>query len=120
MGRDTIQLETVVSTISQEYLLEFTSEYDISEDVHPELPGPEDTIVDFSEGKVGVAPNPSKVKTGLHPRVVYEVPLLTATASRVIDMEDPDAATESSGIPSAIEKSPLDFDNENPASPMTA
>nr|GFD16880.1 hypothetical protein [Tanacetum cinerariifolium] len=49
----------------------------------------------------------------------HEVPLLTAIASRVIDMEDPDAAKESSGTPSAIEKSTLDFDNENPASPMT-
>ncbi|GJV23076.1 hypothetical protein Tco_1375771 [Tanacetum coccineum] len=54
MGRDTIQLETVVSTISLEYLPEFTSEYDISEDLHPELPGPEERIVDFLEGKVGV------------------------------------------------------------------
>ncbi|GJU68647.1 hypothetical protein Tco_1254906 [Tanacetum coccineum] len=54
MGRDTIQLENAVSTISQEYLLEFTSEYGIPEDLHPELPGPEDTIIDFPEGKVGV------------------------------------------------------------------
>ncbi|GKF40718.1 hypothetical protein Tco_0124060 [Tanacetum coccineum] len=54
MGRDTIQLENVVSTISQEYLLEFTPEYGIPEDLHPELPGLEDTIVDFSEGKVGI------------------------------------------------------------------
>ncbi|GKC06763.1 hypothetical protein Tco_0998373, partial [Tanacetum coccineum] len=54
MGRDTIQLENAVSTISQEYLLEFTSEYGIPKDLHPELPGSEDTIVDFSEGKVGV------------------------------------------------------------------
>ncbi|GJW14238.1 hypothetical protein Tco_0018371 [Tanacetum coccineum] len=54
MGRDTIQLETAVSTISQEYLLEFTSEYGIAEDLHPELPGPGDRIVDFPEGKVGV------------------------------------------------------------------
>ncbi|GKC37008.1 hypothetical protein Tco_1049392, partial [Tanacetum coccineum] len=37
-----------------EYLLEFTSEYDITEDLHPELPSPEDRIVDFPEGKVGV------------------------------------------------------------------
>ncbi|GJT84969.1 hypothetical protein Tco_1066686 [Tanacetum coccineum] len=36
----------------------------------------------------------------------HEVPLLTATAIRVIDMEDPAMATESSGTPSAIEKSP--------------
>ncbi|GJZ58382.1 hypothetical protein Tco_0613876 [Tanacetum coccineum] len=54
ISRDTIQLETAVSTISPEYLLEFTSEYGISEDLHPELPGPEERIVDFSEGKVGV------------------------------------------------------------------
>nr|GFB69334.1 hypothetical protein [Tanacetum cinerariifolium] len=54
MGRDTVQLETAVNTISQEYLLEFTSEYGISEAMHPELPGPEDRIVDFSEGKIGV------------------------------------------------------------------
>ncbi|GKB67643.1 hypothetical protein Tco_0929055 [Tanacetum coccineum] len=54
MGRDTIQLEDAVSTISQEYLLEFTSEYGIPESLHPELSGLEDTIVDFPEGKVGV------------------------------------------------------------------
>nr|GEV15226.1 hypothetical protein [Tanacetum cinerariifolium] len=51
MGRDTVQLETAVSTISQEYLLEFTSEYGISEVLHPKLSGPEDRIVDFPEGK---------------------------------------------------------------------
>ncbi|GKB03218.1 hypothetical protein Tco_0831307 [Tanacetum coccineum] len=54
MGRDTIQLETAVSTISSEYLLEFTSEYGIAEELHPELPSPGDRIVDFPEGKVGV------------------------------------------------------------------
>nr|GEW95937.1 transposase (putative), gypsy type [Tanacetum cinerariifolium] len=54
MGRDTIQLETAISTIFQEYLLEFTFEYGISEDLHPELPGPEDTVVDVPDGNVGV------------------------------------------------------------------
>ncbi|GKB71606.1 hypothetical protein Tco_0933018, partial [Tanacetum coccineum] len=54
MGRDTIQLEDAVSTISEEYLLEFTSKYGIPEGLHPELPSPEDTIVDFPEGKVSV------------------------------------------------------------------
>ncbi|GJY11487.1 hypothetical protein Tco_0379672, partial [Tanacetum coccineum] len=49
---DTIQLENTVSIISQEYLLEFTSEYGIPEDLHSELPGTEDMIVDFPEGKV--------------------------------------------------------------------
>ncbi|GJU88093.1 hypothetical protein Tco_1300516 [Tanacetum coccineum] len=196
MGRDTIQLENAVSAISQEYMLEFTSEYGIPEDLHPELPRPEDTIVDFPEGKVGVytrffefanfripisqflfdilgyyqihlsqlsvigaakrifptivdwrinapkdgmpaassysaadvtvldthhmdlfnlisAPNPTKVKTGTRPRAAHEVPLLTVTASRVIDMEDAAVVSESSGTPSTIEKSPH-FDNENP------
>nr|GEY16386.1 hypothetical protein [Tanacetum cinerariifolium] len=54
MGRDTIQLENVVSTISQEYLMEFTSEYGILEGLHSKLPGPEETIMDFLEDKVGV------------------------------------------------------------------
>nr|GEY84366.1 transposase (putative), gypsy type [Tanacetum cinerariifolium] len=54
MGRDTVQLETAVNTISHEYLLEFTSEYGIPETLHPALPGPEDRVVDFLEGKIGV------------------------------------------------------------------
>ncbi|GJY00619.1 hypothetical protein Tco_0357637 [Tanacetum coccineum] len=54
MGRDTIQLEDAMSTISQEYLLEFASEYYIPKNLHPELPGPGDHIVDFLEGKVGI------------------------------------------------------------------
>nr|GFA81381.1 transposase (putative), gypsy type [Tanacetum cinerariifolium] len=32
--------------------------------------------------------NPTRVKTGTRPRAAHEVPLLTATASRVIDMEN--------------------------------
>ncbi|GJZ62160.1 gypsy type transposase [Tanacetum coccineum] len=264
-----IQLEKHVSIhLSNEYLLEFTSEYGIPEDLHPELPGSEDTIVDFPEGKVGVYtkffefanyripisqflfdilghyqihlsqlsvigaakvsnfeincrvqniiptlnlfrvfyipsfnsgwmsfskrpgkntpqcytkpldslknwnnrffwvderifptvvdwrtsapkdgmplagsysaadvaalntnqmdlfglirnPNPFKVKTGTRPRAAHEVPLLTATASRVIGMEDTTVASGSSGTPSTIEKSPLDFDNENPTPSTT-
>nr|GEV17511.1 transposase (putative), gypsy type [Tanacetum cinerariifolium] len=201
MGRDTVQLETAVNTISQEYLLEFTSEYGIPKTLHPELPGPEDRILDFLEGKVGVytrffefanfrfplsqflfdvlgwmtfskrpekntpnvtpspwtlsktrttasfewtrecsrpswtgermlpktgcrllayvdlfnlirAPNPTKVKTGSRPCAPHEVPLLTLTATRVIEMDDPAAATDSSGVSSTIEKSPLDFADE--------
>nr|GFA45607.1 putative transposase (putative), gypsy type [Tanacetum cinerariifolium] len=54
MVRDNVQLETAVNTITHEYLLEFTSEYGISEALRPELPGPGDRIVDFPEGKVGV------------------------------------------------------------------
>nr|GEW96213.1 E3 ubiquitin-protein ligase SIRP1-like [Tanacetum cinerariifolium] len=164
------------ATVTYNLEQEFTSKYGISEDVYPKLPGLEDRIVDFLEGKntpqcytkpldslknwnnrffwvdervfpttvdwrthapkdemlaantysrdmnlfnLISAPNPSEVKTGLRLRAAYEVSLLTATASRVIDMEDPDATTESFGTPSIAEKSPLDFDNENPASLMT-
>nr|GEV10321.1 hypothetical protein [Tanacetum cinerariifolium] len=51
-------------------------------------------------------PNPAKVKTGTRPRATHEVPLLTATANRVIDMEDSVRASESSGTPSTLEKNP--------------
>ncbi|GJY03148.1 hypothetical protein Tco_0361300 [Tanacetum coccineum] len=201
MGRDTIQLEDVVSTISGEYLLEFTSEYGIPEGLHPEFPSPEETIVDFPNEleqsillggredipyRRGVAHkrpkgwdatsssyssvdmttlnacrtpiqkqpevllclvelsrnyfmgddvyptflydddremdlfnlisalNPLKVKTEVRPRVTHEVPLLTVTASCVIEMEDTSVASESSGTPSVLKKSPLDFADEDP------
>ncbi|GKA91901.1 hypothetical protein Tco_0813826 [Tanacetum coccineum] len=61
------------------------------------------------------APNPAKVKIGTRPRATHEVPLLTVTTNRVIDMREPVGTTESSGIPSTIERSSLDFDNENPS-----
>nr|GEW02222.1 hypothetical protein [Tanacetum cinerariifolium] len=51
-----------------------------------------------------------------HPRASHELPLLTLTASRVIEMDEPAVATDSSGVPSAIEKSPLDFADEAGAS----
>nr|GFC14608.1 hypothetical protein [Tanacetum cinerariifolium] len=85
MVRDSVQLETAVNTISYEYLLEFTSEYGISEMLHPELPGPGDRIVDFPEGKFD-------------------------TCSKS------DKATDSSGVLSTIERSPLDFAHEAEAS----
>nr|GEV26383.1 hypothetical protein [Tanacetum cinerariifolium] len=171
MVRDSVQLETVVNTISYEYPLDFTSEYGIPETLHPELPGPGDRIVDFPEGKAGEeysqcytkpldslknwnnrffwvdecvfptvvdwrtnaskdgmpaneidlfslirASNPTKVKTGSRPRAPYEVPLLTLTATRVIKMDEPAVAMDSSGVPSNIERSPLDFAHEAEAS----
>nr|GEU43119.1 hypothetical protein [Tanacetum cinerariifolium] len=54
------------------------------------------------------APNPTKVKTGSRPLAPHEVPLLTLTTPRVIEMDEP-AATDSSGVPSTIERSLLDF-----------
>nr|GEU40502.1 hypothetical protein [Tanacetum cinerariifolium] len=192
---------------------EFASEYGIPESLHPELPSPEESIVEFPEGKVGVytkffefanfligaakvshfeincrvlniiptlnlfrvfyipsfnagwmpfskrpgkntpqcytkpfptvvecrtnapkdempsadmdlfslisAPNPAKVKIGTRLRAAHKVPLLTATASRVIDMEDTAVASGSSRTPSAVEKSPLDFADEDPPQVIT-
>nr|GEY35195.1 hypothetical protein [Tanacetum cinerariifolium] len=92
MGKDTIRLEDVVSTISQEYLLDFTSEYGIPESLHPKLPGPEKPIMEFSEDidlfNLISSSNPTKVKTETRHRTAHGVSLLTATVSRVIDMED--------------------------------
>nr|GEY35899.1 hypothetical protein [Tanacetum cinerariifolium] len=65
------------------------------------------------------APNPTKVKIGSRPRAPHEVPLLTLTAPRVIEMDEP-AATDSSGVPSTIERSPLDFAHEAGASDQGA
>nr|GFD62270.1 hypothetical protein [Tanacetum cinerariifolium] len=53
---------------------------------------------------------------GSRPRAPHELPLLTLTAPRVIEMDEPAAATDSSGVPSAIERSPLDFADEAEAS----
>nr|GFC80490.1 hypothetical protein [Tanacetum cinerariifolium] len=58
------------------------------------------------------ASNPTKVKTGSHPRAPHEVPLLTLTVTRVIKVDEPDAATNSSGVPSTIERSSLNFTHE--------
>nr|GFA89167.1 hypothetical protein [Tanacetum cinerariifolium] len=44
------------------------------------------------------------------------VPLLMLIANRVIEMDDPAVATDSSGVPSTIERSPLDFALEAEAS----
>nr|GEU47443.1 hypothetical protein [Tanacetum cinerariifolium] len=56
------------------------------------------------------------MKTGSRPRAPHEVPLLTLTANRVIEMDDSAAATDSPGVPSTIERSPLDFSHEAGAS----
>ncbi|GKB82535.1 hypothetical protein Tco_0949430 [Tanacetum coccineum] len=55
-------------------------------------------------------PNP-KVKLGTRPRAAHEVPLLQATASRVVTMEETPTISTSTG--SAMEKSPLDFTDKD-------
>nr|GEX11534.1 hypothetical protein [Tanacetum cinerariifolium] len=94
MVRDSVQLETAVNTISYEYLLDFTSEYGIPETLHPELPGPGDRIFDFPEGKVGMY-----TRNG---------PVQFDSCSKSYE--------DSSGVPSTIERSPLDFAHEPEAS----
>ncbi|GKC91999.1 hypothetical protein Tco_1157441, partial [Tanacetum coccineum] len=143
MGRDTIQLENIVSTISQEYLLEFTSEYGIPKDLHPELPGLEDTIMDFPEGKVELEQSLLRGRREDIPHrrgLAHKRPkgwdaiswfLFRSGRSSVEykpngfvrpnpqsepiqGMDDTTVMSGSSGTPSTIEKSPLDFDNHNP------
>nr|GEX23936.1 hypothetical protein [Tanacetum cinerariifolium] len=60
-----------------------------------------------------------EVKTETRPRIAHEVPLLTATASHVIDIGDTAMTLGSSGTPAAIEKSPLDFADEDPHQVIT-
>nr|GFA81551.1 hypothetical protein [Tanacetum cinerariifolium] len=62
------------------------------------------------------APNLTKVKTESRPRAPHELPLLTLIAPRVIEMDELAAATDSSGVPSTIERSPFDFAHEAEAS----
>nr|GFB68509.1 hypothetical protein [Tanacetum cinerariifolium] len=62
------------------------------------------------------ARNAFVVKIRSRPRAAHKVPLLTLTANRVVKMEEPVATTDSSGVPSTIERSPLDFANEARAS----
>ncbi|GKD42463.1 hypothetical protein Tco_1267108 [Tanacetum coccineum] len=50
------------------------------------------------------ASNPTKVKTGTCQRTAHEVPLLTAIASRVIQMVDAAELSTSSGTPSTVER----------------
>nr|GEU74362.1 transposase (putative), gypsy type [Tanacetum cinerariifolium] len=50
------------------------------------------------------------------PPCPHEVPLLTLTATRVIEMDEPDVVTDSSGVPSTIKRSSLDFAREAEAS----
>ncbi|GKA28855.1 hypothetical protein Tco_0715100 [Tanacetum coccineum] len=64
------------------------------------------------------SPNPAKVKTGTRPRAAHEVPLLTSTANRVIDM-DTTGASGSSGTPFTVEKSPLNFADKDLPPPNT-
>nr|GEV69319.1 serine acetyltransferase 1, chloroplastic-like [Tanacetum cinerariifolium] len=95
-------------------LVGISRRYYLRDDVYPTFVHDDDRDMDmFSLIR---APIPTKVKTGSRPRAAHEVPLLTTTANRVIEIEDPAATTDSSGVPSTIERSSLDFANEAGAS----
>ncbi|GJX38477.1 hypothetical protein Tco_0251780 [Tanacetum coccineum] len=98
-------------------LVGLSKRYYLGDDVYPTILNEDDWDMDLFN--LICAPNPSKVKIGTRPRAAHEVPLLTVTASRVIEMEEPAAAKESSGTPSTIERSSLDFANENPSQQIT-
>nr|GFB60988.1 hypothetical protein [Tanacetum cinerariifolium] len=90
-------------------LVGLSRKYYLGDEVYPTFLYDDDRDMDLFS--LIHAPNPTKVKIGTRPRTAHEVPLLTVTASRVIEMKDPATATDSSGVPSTIERSPLDFAN---------
>nr|GEY69409.1 putative transposase (putative), gypsy type [Tanacetum cinerariifolium] len=95
-------------------LVGISRRYYLGDEVYPTFHYDDDREMDLFS--LILAPNPTKVKTGSRPRAPHELPLLTLTAPRVIEMDEPAAATDSSGVPSAIEKSPLDFAHDSEAS----
>ncbi|GJU01013.1 hypothetical protein Tco_1111351 [Tanacetum coccineum] len=92
-------------------LVGLSRRYFLGDDVYPTFLNDDDREMDLFN--LISAPNPTKVKTGTRPRAAHEVPLLIATATRVIAMEDATRLSSSSGTPSTVEKSPLDFSNED-------
>nr|GEX81945.1 hypothetical protein [Tanacetum cinerariifolium] len=98
-------------------LVGLTRIYFLGDEVYPTFLHDDDRDMDLFN--LICAPNPTKVRTGTRPRASHDVPLLTVIASRVIEMEDPAGATDSSGVPSTIERSPLDFANENSSQQST-
>ncbi|GJS93663.1 hypothetical protein Tco_0800631 [Tanacetum coccineum] len=95
-------------------LVGLSRSYFLGDDVYPTFLYDDDRAGYMDLFNLISAPNPTKVKTGTRPRATHEVPLLTATVSRVLDMEDTTVVSGSSGTLSALEKSLLDFANENP------
>nr|GEW60051.1 hypothetical protein [Tanacetum cinerariifolium] len=91
-------------------LVGISRRYYLGDEVYPTFLHDDDRDMDLFN--LIRAPNLTKVKTGSRPRAAHEVPLLTLTANGVVEIEDPAAATDSSGVPSTIERSPLDFANE--------
>ncbi|GJW71014.1 hypothetical protein Tco_0127931 [Tanacetum coccineum] len=98
-------------------LVGLSQRYFLGDDVYPTFIYDDDREMDLFN--LISAPNPTKVKSGTHPRAAHELPLLTVTASRVIDIEEAAMVSESPGTPSTIKKSPLDFSNKDPPPTIT-
>nr|GEW95185.1 hypothetical protein [Tanacetum cinerariifolium] len=98
-------------------LVRISRRYYLGDEVYPTFLHDDDRDMDLFN--LIRALNPTKVKIGSRPRAPHEVPLLTLTAPRVIEMDEP-AMTDSSGVPSTIERSPLDFVHEAGASDQGA
>ncbi|GKC17292.1 hypothetical protein Tco_1014074 [Tanacetum coccineum] len=67
-------------------LVGLSQRYFLGDDVYPTFIYDDDREMDLFN--LISAPNPTKVKSGTHPRAAHELPLLTVTASRVIDIEE--------------------------------
>ncbi|GKA15450.1 hypothetical protein Tco_0695197 [Tanacetum coccineum] len=98
-------------------LVGLSQRYYLGEDIYPTFLYDDDQDMDLFN--LISALNPTKVKTETQPRATHEVPLLTITANLVINMENTTVASGSSETPSAIEKSPMDFANEDPTPLIT-
>ncbi|GKB10439.1 hypothetical protein Tco_0844362 [Tanacetum coccineum] len=99
------------------FLVGLSRRYFLGDDVYPTFLNDDDREMDLFN--LISALNPAKVKTGTRSRTAHEVPLLTATARRVIEIEDPVATSTSSETPFVMEKSPLDFSSEDPPPMIT-
>ena len=58
------------------------------------------------------APGAAQAKVGSRQRVAHEVALLTATATRTVDMVAPPATSESTETPTTTTKSPADHEGD--------
>ncbi|GJX07094.1 hypothetical protein Tco_0195026 [Tanacetum coccineum] len=92
-------------------LVGLSRRYFLGDDVYPTFLNDDDREMDLFN--LISASNSTKVKTGTRPRAAHEVPLLISTATRVIAKEDATGLSSSSGTLSTMEKSPLDFSNED-------
>nr|GEX69318.1 hypothetical protein [Tanacetum cinerariifolium] len=70
--------------------------YYLGDDVYPTF--------HYDDDEFDSCPKSDKGKDWEPPQCPHEVPLLTLTSARDIEMDEPAAATDSSGVPSAIEK----------------